>query len=95
MPKFHKLQRGVCLALLVISSICSFFKPHLIPIAGLSLLGVIAYDVVCFFKEKTKVHDFGPEIAALKSRQDEIYQQVKEMKDDTSVAKLAHTFRKG
>lgn len=94
MPKFHKLQRGSCLALFVISSIASYFNPHMIYIAGLSILGVIAYDIVCFFKEKHG-KDFGPEIERLRTEVETTSQQIKEMKDDVSVAKLANTFRRG
>lgn len=95
MPKFHKLQRSTCLALLLASSIASYFKPHLIPIAAISLIGVIAFDVVCFLKEKVKVMDFSSDIKVLQDRQAETSQFIKDMKDDVSIGKLAATFKRG
>jgi hypothetical protein len=93
MPKFHKLQRGVCLALFLSSSIVSYFNPHMILIAGLSLIGVVAYDVVCYLKEKSKPKDFGPEMEDLRGKLEQTVLHVQEMKNDVSVAKLSNSFR--
>lgn len=95
MPKFHKIHRGICLALFLASSIASYFKPHLVSVATLSLIGVIAYDIICYLKEKVKVTDFSFDIKALQENQDVIAQHVKEMKDDVSIGKLASTFKRG
>lgn len=94
MPSFNKLYRGTCLALFLASSIASYFNPHLIYIAGFSILGVISYDVVCFFKEKTKVTDYGAEIEILKASHVELAKQLQEIKNDASIGKLASTFQR-
>ena len=93
MWKFHKLQRGACLALFVTTSIASYFKPHLISVAGLSLIGVIAYDIICYLRVKSAPKDFGPDIEVMKEQHAATYQMIKEMKDDVGVAKLANSFR--
>lgn len=95
MPKYHKIQRAVVLALFPIASVASYFKPHLIPIAGLALIGVIAYDIVCYLKEKNAPKDFTNQIKELKDELTVTSQHVREMKDDVSVAKLANSFRRG
>jgi len=95
MPKYHILQRAVCLALFTIPGAYSLYNPHVFKTAALSLIGVIAYDIVCFFKEKTKVKDYGPELEALKVQQSISAQHIKEMKDDVSIGKLASTFKRG
>lgn len=95
MPKFHKLQRGICLALFSIAGAYSLYNPHVFKTAALALIGVIAYDIVCYFKTKNDPKDFGPELQAIRIRVDENSQHIKEMKDDVSVAKLANTFRRG
>ena len=95
MPKFHKLQRGVCLALFLISSVASYFNPHMLYIAGLSIFGVVAYDIICYLKGKAAPKDYGPEIEEMKFKHEQTFQMIKEMKDDVSVAKLANSFRRG
>lgn len=95
MPKFHKLQRGVCLALFVISSVASYFNPHMLYIAGLSILGVISFDVVCFLKEKTAVVDYGPEIERLRKDNIMVLEKLQDIRNDASIGKLAETFRRG
>lgn len=92
MPKFHKLQRGVCLALFTIAGAYSLYNPHVFKTAALALIGVIAYDIVCFLKEKHG-KDHTNELKVLSDKVAETSQHIKEMKDDVSVAKLAHTFR--
>lgn len=94
MPKYHKLQRGVCLALFLASSVASYFKPHLVPIAGLSLIGIVAYDIVCFFKEKHKFVDYSADIAQIKASQVELSGQVQDIRNDSSIGKLAETFKR-
>lgn len=94
MPKFHKLQRGSCLSLFISSSIASYFNPHMLYIAGLSILGVICYDVVCYLKEKSVPKDYTQEIEEMKVQHAETYQMIKDMKDDVSIGKLASSFRR-
>ena len=96
MPSFHKLQRGSCLALFVIASVYSILHYHTnaVSIAALSLLGVIAYDVVCFFKQKAEVKDFGPEIEKLRADNVEVLTKLKDIRDDASIGKLAETFKR-
>ena len=96
MPKYHKLQRGVCLALFLTSSIlsCIQFHTNAVIIAGLSLIGIIAYDIVCFFKEKHKFVDYGADIEQIKASQVELSGQVKDIRNDSSIGKLAETFKR-
>lgn len=97
MPKYHKLQRGACLALFVVSSVISCYQYHTnaVIIAGLSLIGVIAYDIVCYLKDKNAPKDFTAQVKELQEKLEVTSQHVKEMKDDVSVAKLANSFRRG
>jgi len=95
MPNFHKLQRGIYLALFASSAAYSFYNPHVTKTVALSLIGLIAYDIVCYFKGKSEVRDFSPELEMLKAQQAENAQHIKEMKNDVGAAKLAATFRKG
>ena len=94
MPKYHKIQRATVLALFPIASIASYFKPHLIPIAGLALIGVIAYDIICYLKQKTEVKDFGPEIERLKAENIQVLEKLQDIRNDASIGKLAETFRR-
>ncbi len=93
MPSFNKLHRGVCLALFTIAGAYSLYNPHVFKTAALALIGVIAYDIVCYLKAKSEVKDYGPEIEKLAATVSDTNLQIKEMKNDVSVAKLAHTFR--
>lgn len=95
MPKYHKLQRGICLALFTIAGAYSLHNPHVFKTAALALVGVICYDIVCYLKNKNDPKDHSPELAALSAKVDETSQHIKEMKDDVSVAKLANSFRRG
>lgn len=95
-PKYHILQRSACLALFVTSSIISFFNYHTnaVVIAGLSLIGVISCDIVCYLKDKTKVKDFTPEIENIQALQEDLIQKVADIRNDASIGKLAETFRR-
>jgi len=64
-------------------------------IAGFSILGVISYDVICFFRQKFTPKDYSRDIADIVEQVKENTQHIKEMKDDVSVAKLANSFRRG
>ncbi len=94
MPKYHKIHRGVCLALFTVSSIASYFNPHMIYIAGYSVLGVIAYDVVCFFKQKTDIKDYGPEMEKLRQDNIQVLEKLQDIRNDASIGKLAETFKR-
>lgn len=94
MPKFHKLQRGICLALFTIAGAYSLYNPHCFKTAALALIGVIAYDVVCYFKQKAEPKDFSVQINELKATQEELIAKVQEIRDDSSIGKLAETFRR-
>lgn len=67
----------------------------MIQIAAFSIFGVIAYDVVCYFKEKNSPKDHSQDIRDIVEQVKENTQHIKEMKDDVSVAKLAHSFKRG
>lgn len=96
MPKYHKIQRGICLALFAASSILSCIQYHTnaVVIAGLSLVGVIAYDVVCYFKDVTKVKDFSEDIARVEASQIDLIAKVSDIRNDATIGKLAETFRR-
>jgi hypothetical protein len=94
MPKFHKLQRGICLALFTIAGAYSLYNPHVFKTAALSLMGVIAYDIVCYFKQKTEVKDYGPELERLRADNIEVLEKLQDIRNDASIGKLAETFRR-
>ena len=94
MSNFKNLHRGSCLGLFVISGLWSCLNPHAIPVAAISVVGLIAYDVVCLLKEKHG-KDHTVEINELKEQLATNTQYIKDMKDDVSVAKLANSFRRG
>lgn len=95
MPKYHKLQRAVCLALFSLASVATYFKPHLASIAALSLIGVIAYDIVCYFKGQLQIKDNSSDVELLKASHVELAQQVQDIRNDASIGKLASTFKRG
>jgi len=93
MPKYHKLHRGICLALFTIAGAYSLYNPHVFKTAALALIGVIAYDIVCLFKgQQTKDHS--SDIQLLKDSQVELASQMKDIRNDASIGKLAETFRR-
>lgn len=94
MFKYHKLHRSICLALFTVAGAYSLYNPHVFKTAALALIGVIAYDIVCFLKSKSEVKDYGPEIEKLSATVSETSQQIKEMKDDVSIGKIANAFRR-
>lgn len=94
MPSFNQLQRGVCLALFTIAGAYSLYNPHVFKTAALTLIGVICYDLVCFFRDKTKVKNYGSEIKELSEKLAATTQHVKELKDDSGINKMANTFRR-
>lgn len=96
MVKYHKLHRGACLSLFVISSVYSLFHYHTnaVAIAGLSLIGVIAYDVVCYFKDKSKQIDYSADIASIKASQEDLATKVGDIRNDASIGKLAEAFKR-
>jgi hypothetical protein len=63
-------------------------------IAALSIFGVVAYDVICFLKDKTKVKDFGEDIAKIQASQEDLISKVSDIRNDASIGKLAETFRR-
>lgn len=94
MPKYHKLHRGICLALFSIAGAYSLYNPHVFKTAALALIGVIAYDIVCYLKQKNDPKDHTQDIKAIAEQVKENTQHIKEMKDDVGLGKLANTFRR-
>lgn len=96
MPKFHKIQRAACLSLFVISSVCSLVNYHTntVSIAALSLVGVIAYDVVCYFKGQLQVKDNSADVELLKASVVEVSSQMQDIRNDASIGKLAEAFKR-
>lgn len=96
MPSFHKLQRAACLSLFVASSIISFIQYHTnaVIIAGLSLIGIIAYDIVCYFKGQLQIKDYSGRIDAMEASQQDLIDKVSDIRNDASIGKLAETFRR-
>ena len=94
---YHKLVRGGYLLVFLAGSAHSLIdpKPERVAIACLALIGLIAYDIVCSWKERTKSKDYGPELLALAEKAEVTAQHVKEMKDDVGIGKLANNFRRG
>jgi len=93
-PKYHKLHRGICLALFTLAGTYSLINPHVFKTAALALIGVICYDVVCLLRQKSEVKDYGSEVKELSDKVAETAQHIKEMKDDVSIGKIANTFRR-
>lgn len=94
MPKYHKLHRGICLALFTIASAYSLYNPHVFKTAALALIGVIAYDVVCYFKTKQDIKDYGPEIEKIREENAQVLEKLQDIRNDASIGKLAETFRR-
>lgn len=94
MPKYHKLQRGICLALFTIAGAYSLYNPHVFKTAALALIGVIAYDIVCFLKSRGEVKDHGPEIEKVRAENLAILEKLQEIRNDASIGKLAETFKR-
>ncbi len=94
---YPKVVRGLYLLLLTVSSVISFTKYHTnaVAIAVLSLVGFIAFDVMCYLRDKNPpMKDLAPELAKLKEAQDKLNTDVNDIKNDHSIAALASTFRR-
>lgn len=66
----------------------------MIYIAGLSIFGVAQYDITCYFKQKAEPKDFSVQINELKATQDILVEKMAEIRDDSSIGRLAESFRR-
>lgn len=91
---YNKTVRGLYLLLFSTSSIFSFFKSseQTVVIAFLCLLGLVAHDVVCYFKDKEKAKSESFE--DLNNKIDEVAKDLNDIKSDHSLAHLAATFKR-
>ena len=91
----QKHMKAVYAFLLISSAIASFFKPHLIPVCALSLLGFIAYDIVSYLRDKNPpAPEMGEEIKLLRASLDKLEKDLGDVKNDHSIAHLASTFKR-
>lgn len=96
---YPKLVKGIFLLSFVSSSVvsCLQFHTNAIQIAGLSLVGFIAFDVVCFLRDKSKpapAPDMSPELEKIKARQEELEVKFNTVANDISLAKVGAAFRR-
>jgi hypothetical protein len=92
-----KVVRSLYLVLFTISSIISFTKYHTnaTTIAILCLIGYIAFDIICLFKDKQKpAPSITPELEKLIERQSELEVKFNTVANDAGLAKLASSFRR-
>lgn len=92
-----KVVRSLYLVLFTASSIISFIKYHTNApiIAILCLIGYIAFDIVCLFKDKQKSTPIpNPELEKLIERQNELEIKFNTVANDAGLAKLASSFRR-
>jgi hypothetical protein len=92
-----KVVRCLYLILFTASSIVSFIKyhTHAPTIALLCLIGYIAFDIICFLKDKSKpVPSINPELQKIIERQNELEVKFNTVANDAGLAKLASSFRR-
>lgn len=94
---YSKLVKGTYLLLLLISSVISFrtYHTNAVIIAVLSLVGFIAFDIVCFLRDKNPpMKDLAPQLKEMKEAHDLLAADLKDIKNDHSIAHLASTFKR-
>jgi len=96
---YPKVVRGVFLSAFSLSSImaCTHYHTNSVSIAGLSLLGFIAFDIVCYLRKKAEpipVVDINPEIAKLVAKHDAMEAKFNTIANDAGLTKLAAAFRR-
>jgi hypothetical protein len=94
---YSKLVKGIYLLLLTSSAVLSFIKPN--PqtglIAILSIVGFIAFDTICYLRDKNPpMKDLAPELQELREAHAALATALGEIKNDHSIAHLASTFKR-
>lgn len=94
---YGNLVRSLYLILFTASAIISFLNYHTnaIIIAVLCLIGFIAFDIICYLKDKNKPSpSINPELEKLIERQTELESKFNTVANDAGLAKLASSFRR-
>ena len=96
---YSKLVRALYLVLFTIAAILSFinFHTNAVIIAGLCLVGFIAFDIICYFRKKLEpvgIPDINPELEKLMAKQDAMEAKFNTIANDAGLAKLAAAFRR-
>ena len=92
-----KVVRSLYLVLFTASAIISFTKYHTnaTTIAILSLIGYIAFDIICFLKDKYKPSpSINPELEKLIQKQAELEAKFNTVANESGMAKLAASYRR-
>lgn len=91
---YSKCVKGLYLLLLTSSSILSFIKPTFQTsiIAVLAVAGFVAFDTICYFRDKHKQDD--SKVKAVSDRLDKLEKEIADIKGDHSLAHLAATFKR-
>lgn len=92
---YGKFVRSLYLLLFTVSSIVCFFKYHTNAglIAILSLIGFIAFDIICQLKKKD-VPDFSKEIAELKEQNSQLNKDFQDIKANISIGAMAAAIKR-
>ena len=94
-----KLTRALYLILFTASAITSLFQFHTnaVKIAGLSLLGFIVFDIVCFLRDKAKqseLQSLKPEVDKLVARNAELEAKFNTVVNDAGLAKIGSMIKR-
>ena len=94
---YGKIVRALYLVLFTASSIISFFNFHTnaVTVAGLSLVGFIAFDVICQLKKPTPAPDHSAAVKELQDKLNRMDEEFKSIKGDIGVAKIGAVIRRG
>lgn len=89
------LVKAMYLVLFLLSSLLCLFKPstHSGLVAILSLVGFIAFDVICQIKGKS-VPDLSKEVASLEAQNAKIEKDFQVIKDNISTVSAAGLFKR-
>lgn len=96
---YGNIVRTLYLALFAAASILSFLNYHTnaVVIAGLSLLGFIAFDIICYFRKKIepiKAIESTPEVQELRAKQDALEAKFNTVASDIGLAKISAAMRR-
>jgi hypothetical protein len=95
---YGKFVQALYLVLFAVSSILSLFQFHTnaVKIAGLSLLGFIVFDILCYFRKKIPAvpRDLAPELERVAAKNAELEAKMNLIVNDIGLAKISATIRR-
>jgi len=96
---YGNIVRSLYLVLFTTASIVSFlnFHTNAVVVAGLSLVGFISFDIICYLRKKLEpaaIIDINPELKKLTDKQEALEAKFNTVANDIGLAKIGATFRR-